>query len=204
MAFERELSVVVARSAAGDLADFGVFENHHVDHILDTTVCPGRVSTRVAEQAREIARGVAEHLDLVGVLCVELFDLGAKGLTFNELAPRPHNSGHLTIEAFTTSQFEQQLRAVCGLPLGGTDRRRPAAAMVNILGDLWTYDVEGTVVGQPQWSKLLGRPGVHLHLYGKTSPRPGRKMGHATVLADTPEAALAQARAARSALLASA
>lgn len=204
MRFERELSVVVARGTDGKVADFGVFENHHEEHILDATVSPARVPPEVAEAARDLAHGIARHLDLVGVLCVELFDLGGGNLAFNEIAPRPHNSGHLTIEAFSVSQFEQQLRAVCGLPLGEPIRRAPAAAMVNLLGDLWTYDVDGTVVAEPQWATLLRRPQTHLHLYGKKRPRSGRKMGHVTVLGDTPDVALAQARSARSALLASA
>ena len=204
MRFERELSVVVARSADGKVSDFGVFENQHEEHILDATVSPARVPPDVAEAARDVAHGIAEHLDLVGVLCVELFDLGDGNLAFNEIAPRPHNSGHLTIEAFSVSQFEQQLRAVCGLPLGEPLRRAPAAAMVNLLGDLWTYDVDGTVVAEPQWAMLLRRRATHLHLYGKKRPRSGRKMGHVTVLGDSPDAALAQARSARSALLASA
>jgi 5-(carboxyamino)imidazole ribonucleotide synthase len=202
--FEREVSVVVARSAAGDIADYGALENDHVDHILDTTVAPARVDTQVAERARALARGVAAHLELVGVACVELFVRADGELLFNELAPRPHNSGHLTIEACETSQFEQQLRAVCGLPLGSTALRAPAAAMANLLGDLWTYDLDGAVMGEPSWSGALARPGVHLHLYGKRVPRLGRKMGHLTTLGSTPAEALAKVLAARSALLASA
>lgn len=202
--FEREISVVVARGEDGSLADFGVFENDHVDHILDVTLSPGRVSSELAEEALKMARGIATHLDVVGVVCIEMFVTKDGKLLFNELAPRPHNSGHLTIEAFAASQFEQQLRAVCGLPLGSTARRAPAAAMVNLLGDLWTFDLEGAVMGEPHWAAALKQAGAHLHLYGKRTPRPGRKMGHITVLADTPGEAMARALSARSALLASA
>ena len=202
--FEREVSVVVARSVNGEVVDYGVFENDHVEHILDTTVAPARVSEDVARAARELARGVAERLELVGVLCVELFVRGERELLFNELAPRPHNSGHLTIEACHTSQFEQQLRAVCGLQLGDPGLRAPAAAMANLLGDLWTFDLEGAVMGEPAWRALFAQPRVHVHLYGKRVPRLGRKMGHVTALGRDPAEALARVRSARSALLASA
>lgn len=202
--FERELSVVIARGIDGQMADYGVFENQHVDHILDLTISPARVPEEVASRALEVARGVAERLELVGVMCVELFALPDGQVLFNELAPRPHNSGHLTIEGFVTSQFEQQLRAVCGLPLGEVSRRSPAAAMANLLGDLWTFDLDGKVMGEPAWSAILEHPGVHLHLYGKRAPRLGRKMGHLSVLAANPEEAVSRVLAARSAALASA
>lgn len=200
--FVRELSVVVARGQDGGIADYGVFENEHVDHILDSTRTPPRTSAAVMARALETARGIAEAVDLVGVACVELFETEDGTVLFNEMAPRPHNSGHLTIEAFETSQFEQQLRTVCGLPLGSTERRAPAAAMANLLGDLWTFDLEGGVMGEPHWAGALSVPGAHLHLYGKRAPRPGRKMGHVTALGATPEEAVARVREARSRLIA--
>lgn len=185
--FDREVSVVVARSATGAIADHGVMENVHVAGILDLTVVPARLSQEVAATALGIAGHVAHHLDVVGVLCVEMFVVGSE-LVVNEIAPRPHNSGHCTIEAAAVSQFEQQLRAVCGLPLGdGTCR---PAAMAQLLGDLWAG-------GEPPWSEVMADPGVHLHLYGKREPRPGRKMGHLTCVEETPELALKRVLAAR-------
>ena len=187
--FEKEISVIVARGPDGKTALFPVCENIHRHHILDLTLAPARVSDRVAGVACELAREVAESLDLVGLLAVEMFLQRDGELIINELAPRPHNSGHWTIEGCVTSQFEQQLRAVCGLPLGGTDALRPAA-MVNLLGDIWSQ-------GEPDWAAALAEPNVHLHLYGKHEPRPGRKMGHLTALAETVEAAAANAQRAR-------
>ena len=192
--FEREASVVAARGLGGELAHWGVLANDHVDHVLDVSVAPAPLPPAVAREAVEIARGVLEALDVVGVLCVELFVLPGGRLLVNELAPRPHNSGHLTVDAALTSQFEQQLRAVCGLPLGATDLVRPAA-MANLLGDLW----EG---GEPDWEAALRFPGVALHLYGKKEARRGRKMGHLTALAETAEAARDRVLAARAALTA--
>jgi 5-(carboxyamino)imidazole ribonucleotide synthase len=179
--FEREVSVVAARGLDGHIEVFPLFENAHAHHILDLTLAPARVSSEVADAALEIARGVLAALDVVGVLCVELF-VGRDGaLYINELAPRPHNSGHLTIEACLTSQFEQQVRAICGLPLGSPAQFAPAA-MANLLGDLWAG-------GEPDWAAALTDPAVKLHLYGKASPRPARKMGHLTALgADVEEA----------------
>ena len=200
--FVRELSVVVARGEDGAIADFGVLENDHVDHVLDVTVSPARIAPEVERRALEVARGLAEELELVGVMCAELFETADGRVLFNELAPRPHNSGHLTIEAFESSQFEQQLRAVCGLPLGSTARRSPAAAMANLMGDLWTFDLEGAVMGEPRWATALEEPGAHLHLYGKRAPRAGRKMGHLTMLAPDPNTAVARVRHARARLLA--
>jgi 5-(carboxyamino)imidazole ribonucleotide synthase len=168
--FERELSVVAARGADGAFAHYGVIENAHARHILDVSMAPARVPPEVAREATAIARATLEALDVVGVLCVELFLTRDGRVLVNELAPRTHNSGHLTIEAAHTSQFEQQLRAVCGLPLGSTALVRPAA-MANLLGDLWQD-------GEPRWTDALRRPGVHLHLYGKRDAKPGRKMGH--------------------------
>jgi 5-(carboxyamino)imidazole ribonucleotide synthase len=191
--FEREVSVVAARGVDGAVADCGVFANDHESHVLDVTVAPAPVPAAVAAEAAAIAHGVVAALDVVGVLCVEMF-LGRDGrLLVNELAPRPHNSGHLTIEAAATSQFEQQLRAVCGLPLGSPALLSPAA-MANLLGDLWAG-------GEPDWPAALAVPGVALHLYGKSDPRPGRKMGHLTAVAPSAEEARARALDARSRLL---
>jgi 5-(carboxyamino)imidazole ribonucleotide synthase len=190
--FERELSVVAARGADGDFRHFGVVENTHAHHILDLTVAPAAMPPSVAAEAVAISRAVLEALDVVGVLCVEFFLAPGNKLLVNELAPRPHNSGHFTLDACATSQFEQQLRAVCGLPLGATDQRAPAA-MAQLLGDLW-------VNGEPDWAAALALPGVKLHLYGKHAARPGRKMGHLTVLAPTVEEARDRALAARAAL----
>lgn len=175
--FAREVSVVAARGVDGSFAHYGVIENLHRNHILDLSLAPARVSPQVVADAVEIAETILTKLDVIGVLCVELFLTHDDRLLVNELAPRPHNSGHLTIEAAVTSQFEQQLRAVCGLPLGATTFVRPAA-MVNLLGDLWEQ-------GEPSWVAACALPDVKLHLYGKAAARPGRKMGHLTALADT-------------------
>ncbi|HEX6864603.1 MAG TPA: 5-(carboxyamino)imidazole ribonucleotide synthase [Thermoanaerobaculia bacterium] len=190
--FEREVSVVAARGTDGSFAHFGVLANDHRNHILDITVSPAPVPPRVEKEAVEIARGILEGLDVVGVLCVEMFLTRDGRLLVNELAPRPHNSGHLTFDACVTSQFEQQLRAICGLPLGSTELLRPAA-MANLLGDLWSG-------GEPDWAAACRFPEVKLHLYGKAAARPGRKMGHLTALASTPEEARARVIAAREAL----
>ncbi|HEV2800142.1 MAG TPA: 5-(carboxyamino)imidazole ribonucleotide synthase [Pyrinomonadaceae bacterium] len=190
--FEREVSVVCARGADGQTAHFGVVENSHERHILDCTVAPARVSTQVARQATEIAESLLVQLDVVGVLCVEFFLTRAGQLFVNELAPRPHNSGHFSIDACATSQFEQQVRAVCGLALGSTEQLRPAA-MANLLGDLWQE-------GEPNWRAACAVPNVKLHLYGKHEARRGRKMGHLTALAPTTDEALALVRTARAAL----
>lgn len=198
--FDREVSVVAARGADGAFAHSGVIGNDHHDGILDTSVAPAGVPAGVAAEAVEIARGILTALDVVGVLCVEFFLARGGRLVVNELAPRPHNSGHLTFDASLTSQFEQQVRAVAGLPLGATDLLRPAA-MANLLGDAWFG--YGTPA-EPNWpAALASSPAVKLHLYGKHEPRPGRKMGHLTALADTPAEALRQVRAARAALTAS-
>lgn len=190
IAFDRELSVVVARDVDGTVVDHGVMENTHVNHIIDTTVVPAMVDATTAEAARKTAHMVAEGLGLVGVLCVELFDT-PDGILVNEIAPRPHNSGHCTIEAAPAGQFEQQLRAVTGMPLGdGTCR---PAAMAQILGDLWER-------GEPDWPAVMGRPDVHVHLYGKAEARPGRKMGHLTCVGDDPAGALQRVLDARDAL----
>lgn len=190
--FEREVSVVAARGEDGSFSHWGVIENAHRHHILDLSVCPANVPPEVTREAVDITRAILEKLNVVGVLCVEFFLARTGQLLVNELAPRPHNSGHLTFDANITSQFEQQLRAVCGLPLGSTQLLRPAA-MVNLLGDLWEN-------GEPNWAAGLAHPDVKLHLYGKMDPRPGRKMGHLTALAETPEKASQLARQARDAL----
>ncbi len=190
--FEKELSVIVARTADGEMAVFPVCENVHRNHILDVTVVPARVEPRVEQRAAELARSIAARLDLVGLLAVEMFLTGDGNLLVNELAPRPHNSGHWTIEGCATSQFEQHVRAVCGMPLGATEILRPAA-MANLLGDVWQD-------GEPDWAAAMKPAGVHLHLYGKHEPRPRRKMGHITALAGTAEEAIARVTAARDAL----
>jgi 5-(carboxyamino)imidazole ribonucleotide synthase len=174
------------------MATFPVCENIHRNHILDITVLPARVSADVEKSAAALARKIAEKLDLVGLLAVEMFLQRDGALVVNELAPRPHNSGHWTIEGCATSQFEQHVRAVCGLPLGSTQLLSPSA-MANLLGDLW----EG---GEPNWSAALAVEGVRLHLYGKQDPRPRRKMGHLIALAATAEAAIAAVVKAREAL----
>lgn len=191
LALDTELSVVLARGADGDVQAFPVGENRHVDGILETTVVPALVSSALAAEALDLASRVAAALEYVGVLAVELFVSGGQ-LAVNELAPRPHNSGHWTLDACTTDQFEQQIRAVCGLPLGSPELLSPVA-MVNLLGDLWKG-------GEPRWDETFRRPGVKLHLYGKVEPRPGRKMGHLNVLARTPARARELALAARDAL----
>ena len=190
--FVAEISVVAARKQAGQFAHYGAIENIHRDHILDLSIAPARISPKAAAQAVELACTVMEALDAVGVLCVEFFLTANDDLLINEIAPRPHNSGHFTIEAAFASQFEQQVRAVCALPLAATHQARPAA-MANLLGDLWAG-------GTPDWAAALAVPNVKLHLYGKREPRPGRKMGHLTALGPDVESALASVTAARCAL----
>jgi 5-(carboxyamino)imidazole ribonucleotide synthase len=180
--FEKEVSVVCARDQKGDFAHYGVIENSHANHILDISFAPARVPPKLFKEAVEIARSVAETLSYVGTLCVEFFLTGDEKLLINELAPRPHNSGHLTFDACVTSQFEQQLRAVCGLPLGSTEFYG-AGAMVNLLGDVWAD-------GEPDWPNALRFSNVKLHLYGKSEARKGRKMGHLTAIAETAEKAV--------------
>jgi 5-(carboxyamino)imidazole ribonucleotide synthase len=179
--FEREISVVAARGESGEFVHYGAIENQHSRHILDVSLAPARVDPQVAREAVEMTRCVLEKLGVVGVLCVEFFVARDGKLLINELAPRPHNSGHLTIDACVSSQFEQQLRAVCGLPLGSATMHGPAA-MANLLGDLWS-------AGVPDFAAACAFPEVKLHLYGKLAPRPGRKMGHLTALDPAPEAA---------------
>jgi 5-(carboxyamino)imidazole ribonucleotide synthase len=191
--FAAEVSVVVVRGVDGRAVAYPVGLNRHDRHILDSTMMPAPVGPIVTFEARSMALAIAEALGTVGVLTVEFFLTAEGRLLVNEIAPRPHNSGHLTIEAAVSSQFEQQVRALCGLPPGATDLVSPAA-MVNLLGDLWA-------AGEPDWEAALGAdPGVKLHLYGKRTPAHGRKMGHLTVLDPDPEIALARAQAARRAL----
>ncbi len=199
IAFEREVSVVAARRLDGQFIPYRVIENAHQDGILDISISPSELGGKekeIEETAQEIARTIMETLNVVGVLCVEFFVLPNGEVLVNEIAPRPHNSGHLTMDACVTSQFEQQLRAVCGLPLGAPDLIRPAA-MANLMGDLWTQ-------GEPNWAAALRFPEVKLHLYGKMEARPGRKMGHLTVTAPTAAEAEQKVRDARMALLSSA
>lgn len=190
--FDKEVSVIVARGPDGSVATFPVCENLHRGHILDITVVPARVSVGVERSGAAVARAIAEKMDLVGLLAVEMFLQRDGTLLVNELAPRPHNSGHWTIEGCATSQFEQHVRAVCALPLGSTQILQPAA-MANLLGDLW----QG---GEPNWAAALAVEGVHLHLYGKRHPRPRRKMGHLTAVASTANRAVAAATKARDSL----
>ena len=188
---DREVSVVLARGADGVCATFPTVANTHVRGILDLTVVPAPDEDDDHHAAADLAITIAEALDYVGVLAVEMFVVGGR-LLVNELAPRPHNSGHWTLDAAATSQFEQQVRAVCGLPLGDPSLTSGGAAMVNLLGDEWAG-------GAPDWAAALARPGAHLHLYGKAEPRPGRKMGHLTLAADSADEAAEQALAARAA-----
>jgi len=190
--FAKEVSVVAARGLNGEFMHYGVIENEHRNHILDLSLSPARISAAVAREATELARAVLEKLSVVGVLCVEFFLTHTNTLLINELAPRPHNSGHLTVDACVTSQFEQQLRAVCGLPLGAPTFHCPAA-MANLLGGLWSN-------GSPRFDRAAAFPGVKIHLYGKTEARPGRKMGHLTALASTLDNAMETVLTARSSL----
>jgi 5-(carboxyamino)imidazole ribonucleotide synthase len=191
--FEKEVSVVAARTIGGEFKAFPVFQNSHANHILDVTFAPAAIPEKLAREAEELARGILEKLDVVGLLTVEMFVTRDGRLLVNELAPRTHNSGHLTIDACVTSQFEQQVRAVCGLPLGSTELRMPAA-MSNLLGHLWAN-------GEPNWPAALSDPEVKLHLYGKAEPRPGRKMGHLTATGATTNEAVRRVTEARERLL---
>jgi 5-(carboxyamino)imidazole ribonucleotide synthase len=192
LALELELSVVLARGTDGRIAAFPPGENRHRNGILETTVVPARIPPALALRAQEMAAATAESLEYVGVMGVELFLADGGQLYVNEIAPRPHNSGHYTIDGCDVDQFEQQVRALCEAPLGSPRLLSPVA-MVNLLGDLWAG-------GTPNWERALAFPGVRLHLYGKAQARPGRKMGHINCLAATPEQALETALAARDAL----
>jgi len=187
--FQCEVSVVAARDPHGNFRGFPVSMNDHVNHILDVSVAPAPLDRAIHDRAEQITRAVFEAFDAVGVMCVEYFVTAAGELMINEIAPRTHNSGHLTIEGNRTSQFAQQVRAVCGLPLGSAEIIRPTA-MANLLGDLWA-------AGEPDWAKLLVDSHATLHLYGKQDARPGRKMGHVTASGDSSAEARDRVLAAR-------
>ena len=189
VAFEKEVSVVCARGADGAFEHYGVIENSHANHILDVSFAPAAVTDAVHEEAILIARSIAEAFEYVGTVCVEFFLTAEGELLVNEIAPRPHNSWHLTFGPAAASQFEQQVRAVCGLPLGSTEFLRPAA-MANLLGEIWQN-------GEPHWVGALADARVKLHLYGKAEPKPGRKMGHITATAATAAEAVELVRRAR-------
>lgn len=194
IALDREISVIAARSQSGEFKAYRPVENRHRNHILDITLAPASVSETLERQAIDITRRIMEAFGMQGLLCVEFFitrqsETQSAELLVNELAPRTHNSGHYSMEAAICDQFEQQLRAVCGLPLGETRLRQPAA-MANLLGDLWEN-------GEPDWAACLAESPVYLRLYGKAQARAGRKMGHITTLANTPDEAAKLALQAR-------
>ena len=193
ISLQAEISIVAARGLDGAIVEYAPFENRHRNHILDLTTSPALVPPSLATSAAEITRAILTELQYVGVLCVEFFVSTDGELLVNELAPRPHNSGHLTFDAAVTSQFEQQVRAICGLPLGSPELLRPAA-MANLLGDLWAD-------ATPNWAAACRFPEVKLHLYGKQEPRAGRKMGHLTAIGRTVQEAQDRVIAARDALL---
>ena len=194
VSLQTEISVIGVRGVDGEIAQYQPFENRHRDHILDVTTVPAAISPALAARAAEVTRAILEQLQYVGVLCVEFFVDTDGQLLVNELAPRPHNSGHLTFDAAVTSQFEQQVRAICALPLGSTRLLGTAAAMANLLGELWED-------GEPNWAAASRFDEVKLHLYGKTNPRRGRKMGHMTAIGRTVDEALDRVISARDALL---
>ena len=188
-----EISVVVARTEQGETTTWPVAENCHRGGILDVSIIPARFPAALTSAARALATAIAAKLDYRGVLCVEMFVATNGTLLVNEIAPRPHNSGHYTIDACVTSQFEQQVRVLAGLPLGEVRQHEPAV-MVNLLGDIW-YAGAKTEAHEPDWTRVLRHPAAKLHLYGKAEPRRGRKMGHVTCLAPTIAEALATAGA---------
>ena len=194
VSLQTEISVIGARGLDGEVAVYPPFENRHRDHILDVTTVPAAVPKAIADRAIEIMHAILAELQYVGVLCVEFFVDTDGNLLVNELAPRPHNSGHLTFDAAVTSQFEQQVRAVCGLSLGSPALLAPAAAMANLLGDLWEE-------GEPNWAAASRFGDVKIHLYGKSDARRGRKMGHLTAMGRTVDVALDRVLSARDALL---
>lgn len=181
-----EISVIVARSFDEEITFFPISENRHVGGILDVSIVPAGISHKIAQHVYQTAQQVAARLNYIGVLCIEFFVLDNSQVLINEIAPRPHNSGHYSLDACITSQFEQQVRVLCGAPQGST-KLMQAAVMTNLLGDLWQAN-------EPDWSKVLRYPTAKLHLYGKHQARPGRKMGHFTVLADTTAEALQSAQ----------
>jgi 5-(carboxyamino)imidazole ribonucleotide synthase len=184
-----EVSVVVCRGRNGATTAFPVSENEHRAGILAVSVVPARIGAALERRARAAAVTIADRMNYVGVLCVEFFVLANDHLIVNEIAPRPHNSGHYTIDACVTSQFEQQARVMAGLPLGDTAQALPAV-MLNILGDVW---FDGHAQREPDWAGVAAVPGAKLHLYGKSEARRGRKMGHVTCVAATLDDALARA-----------
>lgn len=190
--FQREVSVIVARSATGETRAFPVAENIHARHILDFSIVPARIGAVIAREAEMLAVTIAEKLGVVGLIAVEMFLANNGEVLVNEMAPRPHNSGHWSMDGCETSQFEQHVRAVCGLPLGPVGVREPTV-MVNILGDAWQWR-DGAVAGEPNWAAILGEPAAKLHLYGKREPRVGRKMGHFNVRGKDVEAVIEKAR----------
>ncbi|MEM9514105.1 MAG: ATP-grasp domain-containing protein, partial [Actinomycetota bacterium] len=201
---DTEVSVVLGRRADGDVETYAVAENTHADGILDVSVVPANVPAAVADRATGLAMAIADALDYCGVRAVEMFVVDGE-LLVNELAPRPHNSGHWTLDASVTSQFEQQIRAVCGQALGSTALTTPGVAMVNLLGDVWGLDraiggLESDAAREPDWSAALSDPTAKLHLYGKAEPRAGRKMGHLTVRSTVSSEAAVRASALRDAL----
>jgi 5-(carboxyamino)imidazole ribonucleotide synthase len=197
LALDYEISVVLARGADGKIACFPPAENLHTNGILDVSAVPATGSEALIGQAEILAAQIAEKMHYVGVLGVEFFVVQGE-LFANELAPRPHNSGHYTLDACVTNQFEQQVRALCGLPLGDA-RAHSAAVMVNLLGDLW-YLEDKHHSSEPAWNELFDIPNVKLHLYGKQQARAGRKMGHFTVIGSNPAEVRAAALSARSAI----
>lgn len=192
LTLECELSVILGRNEAGACALYPVSENIHEAGILAISIVPARVDPTLAQTARATAQAIADQLGYCGVMAVEFFVVDGGQLVVNEIAPRPHNSGHYTLDACLTSQFEMQVRTLCNLPIGATMQHTPAV-MVNLLGDLWGDS-------QPNWAALLQHPAAKLHLYGKQSARPGRKMGHFTCVDTSLEAALALARTIRAQL----
>ena len=196
--FEREISVICARTRSGETRPFPAAENLHANHVLDVSIVPARVAPSVEAEARRLAVQIADRLGVVGLVAVEMFLTHGGALVVNELAPRPHNSGHWSIDGGETSQFEQHVRALCGLPLGPAGARNPTV-MVNILGDEWKWR-DGAVIGEPDWAAVLAEPRAKLHLYGKPEPRPGRKMGHLTVQGEGVDDTLALAIALKATL----
>lgn len=195
LSLDFEMSVVLVRDAEGHTRCFPTVENRHRNGILDVSIAPARATACQRDDAQGLAQRVAEKLGYVGTLAVEFF-VSRGTLMVNEMAPRPHNSGHHTVDACVTSQYDQQVRALAGLPLGEARQHSPAV-MVNLLGDLW---FDGDRVAEPDWAVLHAVPGLRLHLYGKHAPRPGRKMGHFTVIGADGPTVLARAMAARAAI----
>ncbi len=196
LALQREVSCIVCRGADGQAVTFALVENEHRNGILAVSIAPARVTPQAAAKAAEVARKLAAALDYVGVLCVEMFVVAEDRVLVNEIAPRPHNSGHFTIDACAASQFEQQARALAGMPLASTAQLVPAV-MLNLLGDLW---FRGGDRAEPPWHEVLAVSGAKLHLYGKREPRIGRKMGHVTCLGASMDDALERAVAVAAAL----